>query len=148
MDQDVAGGRVGRAAASVEWNVNDDGDLTITGRLASRVDARHLPCVRLLLLATHHLKNKGATVDRRQERTIRTAGKWAVHVKSSRQIMREWAAIHEEHDIQFAAATDGGRQPGDEGVMVASAAAFRDDGSTVGTAGLNTGRHSPWHSRA
>jgi len=133
-DQDVAGDRVARAAACAEWNVNDDGDLTIAGRLASRVDARHLPCVRLLLLATHHLKNKGATVDRRQELSIRAAGKWAVHVASSRQIMHDWAAIHEEHDIQFAAATDGGRQPGDEGTMVASAAAFLDDGSTVGGA--------------
>ena len=74
-------------------------------------------------------------MDRRQERTIGAAGKWAVHVESSRQIMRDWAGIHEEHDIQFAAATDGGRQPGDEGVMVASAAAFRDDGSTVGRVG-------------
>ena len=133
-DQDVAGNRVARAAACAEWNVNDDGDLTIAGRLASRVDARHLPCIRLLLLATHHLKNKGATVDRRQELSIRAAGKWAVHVASSRQIMHDWAAIHEEHDIQFAAATDGGRQPGDEGTMVASAAAFLDDGSTVGGA--------------
>ena len=133
-DRDVAGDRDGRAAACAEWDVNDDGDLTIAGRPASRVDARHLPCVRLLLLATQQLKDKGATVDRQQERTIRSAGEWAVHVESSRQMMHDWATIHEEHDIQFAAATDGGRQAGDEGAMVASAAAFRDDGMIVGGA--------------
>ena len=133
-DRDVAGGRAGRAAACAEWDVNDDGDLTIAGRLASRVDARKLPCVRLLLLATQQIKDKGATVDRQQERTIRSAGKWAVHVESSRQILHDWATIYEEHDIQFAAATDGGRQPGDEGTMVASSAAFRDDGRIVGGA--------------
>ena len=73
-------------------------------------------------------------MDTGHERTLRGAGVWAIHVESSRQILREWNGLYVEHDIQYAAATDGGRQVDDKGRHVASSAGVLDNGCVVGGA--------------
>jgi len=127
-------GREGREGEVREWSVDEAGDLMIGSRMATLGDARGLPCVRLLMRSTARLKEEGAAVDTGQERTLRSAGMWAIHVESSRQILREWNGLYVEHDIQYAAATDGGRQVDDKGRHVASSAGVLDNGCVVGGA--------------
>ena len=127
-------GREGREEEVREWSVDESGDLMIGSRMATLVDARGLPCVRLLMRSTARLKEEGAAVDAGHERTLRGAGVWAIHVESSRQILREWNGLYVEHDIQYAAATDGGRQVDDKGRHVASSAGVLDNGCVVGGA--------------
>jgi ribonuclease HI len=127
-------GREGREEEVREWSVDESGDLMIGSRMATLVDARGLPCVRLLMRSTARLKEEGAAVDTGHERTLRSAGVWAIHVESSRQILREWNGLYVEHDIQYAAATDGGRQVDDKGRHVASSAGVLDNGCVVGGA--------------
>ena len=130
----VEAGRDARAQAVTGWGVGDGGELTKDGRAASFDDAAGLPGVRLLMQATSILQAEGAEVDTRADATIREAGKWAIHVQTSRRLLEEWNELHVQHDIQFAAATDGGRQVRERGQAVASAAALRDDGLVVGGA--------------
>ena len=85
-------------------------------------------------LSTDLLKGKKASIDRNQSITIRAAGIWAIHVESSRAMLREMSKLYVDHDIQYAAATDGGRQRNNKDMMVAAAAAFRCDGKVVGGA--------------
>ena len=112
----------------------DDGSMYRNGRAVGPADAHRLPGVRLLMQATSILQAEGAEVDTGPEVTIRGAGKWAVHVHTSRRLLSEWNELHVEHDFHFAAATDGGRQIDERGRAVASAAAVRDDGTVVGGA--------------
>jgi len=67
-------GREGREEEVQGWSVGDSGDLMIGARIATLVDARGLPCVRLLMRSTARLKEEGATIDTGQERTTRSAG--------------------------------------------------------------------------
>ena len=134
VSREVLDGREDRRQRTERWEVGTDGELLVGGRVAKVEDAEGLPCVRLLLVTTSILREVDATIDRTTEVSVRGAGKWAVHVESSRRILKEWNALFVEHDIQFAAATDGGRQLDDDDMMVASAAAVRDDGMVVGGA--------------
>ena len=77
---------------------------------------------------------KKACIDRNHAVSIRAAGVWAIHVESSKTTLREMGELYVDHDIQYAAATDGGRQLNHKDVMVAAAAAFRCDGRVVGRA--------------
>ena len=94
-----------------------------------------LPHTRLLQRATGLLKVKKACIDRNHAVSIRAAGVWAIHVESSKTTLREMGELYVDHDIQYAAATDGGRQLNHKDVMVAAAAAFRCDGRVVRRAG-------------
>ena len=134
VSEGVTEGREDRRQKTEGWEVGADGELLVGGRVAEVEDAEGLPCVRLLLVTTNRLHGVDATIDRATESSVRAAGTWAVHVESSRRILKEWNALFVEHDIQFAAATDGGRQLDDDDMMVASAAAVRDDGMVVGGA--------------
>ena len=123
-----------RERAVAGWEVGENGELLKEGRAAELGDADGLPCVRLLMEATAMLLEEGAEVDRSAQGSVREAGSWAVHVETSKRLLDEWNDLHVKYDIQFAAATDGGRQLSEHGGAVASAAALRDDGKLVGGA--------------
>ena len=127
-------GRGARAVDVSGWAVDADGDLTIDGVPASQAEWDRFPHTRLLQRATDFLKVKEACVDKNPAVSIRAAGVWAIHVESSKVMLREMGELYVDHDIQYAAATDGGRQLNDKDVMVAAAAALRCDGRVVGRA--------------
>ena len=90
------------------WAVDADGDLTINGVPASQAEWDRLPHTRLLQRATDFLKVKEACVDKNPAVSIRAAGVWAIHVESSKVMLREMGELYVDHDIQYAAATDEG----------------------------------------
>ena len=109
-------------------HLDADGDLAVWGLRASQAEVGRLPHTRLLQRATGLLKVKKACIDRNHAVSIRAAGVWAIHVESSKVMLREMGELYVDHDVQYAAATDGGRQLNDKDVMVAAAAALRCDG--------------------
>ena len=114
--------------------LGEDGGLEKNGSRADPAEAEGLPCVQLLIRTTEMMRDEGAEIDRSEEATIRGAGSWAVHVETSKRLLSDWNELHAEFDVQFAAATDGGRQVDEGGNAKASAAAIRNDGRLVGRA--------------
>ena len=132
--EQVAQGRGERELAAIGWEVGEDGGLERNGCRAGPAEAEGLPCVQLLIRTTEMMRDEGAEIDRSEEVTIRGAGSWAVHVETSKRLLSDWNELHAEFDVQFAAATDGGRQSDEGGNAKASAAAIRNDGRLVGRA--------------
>ena len=130
----IAHERGERERAISGWAVGEDGGLVKYGNSAGPEEAEGLPCVQLLIRTTEMMREEGAEIDRSEDVTIRDAGRWAVHVETLKQLLTEWNELHVEYGVQFAAATDGGRQSDESGNAVASAAAVRDDGVMVGQA--------------
>ena len=102
------------------------------GQTGTGEDSSSNPCIQLLARATEFVKSKGAIVDRNRDVKIRAAGKWAVHVESSKRILEDWKEIHAKHNLQYAVATDGGRQLDDTSEPVAASAAFTHEGAHNG----------------
>ena len=132
--EQVARGREERELAAIGWEVGEDGGLEKNGSRAGPAEAEGLPCMQLLIRTTEMMRDEGAEIDRSEEVTIRGAGSWAVHVETSKRLLTDWNELHAEFDVQFAAATDGGRQVDEGGNARASAAAIRNDGRIVGRA--------------
>ena len=135
VGEDVTAGKEERRKEAGRWSVGTDGDLLVDGCVAEEGDADGVPCIRLLVAATRFLKEEEEVeIDRGEEVTNRSAGKWAIHVESTRRTLEEWKELHTRYDIQVAAATDGGRQFDEHGHPVASAAGYTCDGKLVGGA--------------
>ena len=116
------------------WALDDRGGVLVDGRAPDDQDCERHPGLGLLWQSSEFVMEKGGSVDLAVEGERWPAGQWRVNVNASRRFAQEIGKLHVEYDFDYACATDGGRQVGEDGVARAGRAGLRHDGEVEGGA--------------